>query len=150
VAAAGAGQIHGATELLAQCAMLLFAGYETTRHSLGTSLYWLLSHPEEWGRLQSDPSLLPGAIRELLRWDGPVQYTGRCAAGGAAFASEATAQRPGNSRSWRRRHLCPSPKPPFIEPEPIEDEPLDAVAQRLAAALLASTAPITTRSSAGQ
>ena len=54
--AAEAGQIHGATELLSQCAMLLFAGYETTRHSLGTSLYWLLSQPEAWRRLQSDPS----------------------------------------------------------------------------------------------
>lgn len=81
VAAAEAGRIHSPTELLAQCAMLLFAGYETTRHSLGTSLYWLLSHPEEWRRLQSDATLLPNAVRELLRWDSPVQYTGRRAAG---------------------------------------------------------------------
>jgi cytochrome P450 len=81
VAAAEAGRIHGATELLAQCAMLLFAGYETTRHSLGTSLYWLLSYPDAWRRLQSDAAVLPRAIRELLRWDSPVQYTGRRAAG---------------------------------------------------------------------
>jgi len=77
IMAVDAGQIHGMTELLSQCAMLLFAGYETTRHSLGTSLYWLLSHPGAWQRLQSDAALLPGAVRELLRWDSPVQYTGR-------------------------------------------------------------------------
>src|SRR5438128_1510850 len=71
VSAAEAGQIRGPAELLAQCAMLLFAGYETTRHSLGTSLYWLLSHPDAWRRLQSDATLLPGAVRELLRWDSP-------------------------------------------------------------------------------
>lgn len=81
VAAAETGQIRDTTELLAQCAMLLFAGYETTRHSLGTSLYWLLSQPGAWQRLRSDASLVPGAVRELLRWDSPVQYTGRRAAG---------------------------------------------------------------------
>ena len=77
VSARDAGHIHGTAELLSQCAMLLFAGYETTRHSLGTSLYWLLSHPDAWQRLQYHTALLPGAVRELLRWDSPVQYTGR-------------------------------------------------------------------------
>ncbi|MCT7423335.1 cytochrome P450, partial [Escherichia coli] len=71
------GQIRGQAELIAQCAMLLFAGYETTRHSLGTAVYWLLSNPDLWHRLQAFPALLPRAIRELLRYDSPVQYTGR-------------------------------------------------------------------------
>ena len=71
------GEIHGTAELLAQCAMLLFAGHETTRNLLGNGLQALLSHPGQWQRLQQEPSLLPGAVRELLRYDSPVQYTGR-------------------------------------------------------------------------
>jgi len=71
------GEVHGGAELLAQCAMLLFAGHETTRNLLGNGLQALLSHPAQWQRLQHEPALLPGAIRELLRYDSPVQYTGR-------------------------------------------------------------------------
>lgn len=71
------GEIQGSPELLAQCAMLLFAGHETTRNLLGNGLQALLSHPAQWQRLQREPDLLPGAVRELLRYDSPVQYTGR-------------------------------------------------------------------------
>jgi cytochrome P450 len=72
-----AGEIHGTAELLAQCAMLLFAGQETTRNLLCNGLHALLSHPAQWQRLQQSPELLPSAVRELLRYDSPVQYTGR-------------------------------------------------------------------------
>ncbi|WP_137895673.1 cytochrome P450 [Ramlibacter sp. 2FC] len=71
------GEIQGEAELLAQCAMLLFAGHETTRNLLGNGLFALLSHPDQWALLQQDSSLVPGAVRELLRYDSPVQYTGR-------------------------------------------------------------------------
>jgi len=77
VHAEAAGQIQGSAELLAQCTMLLFAGFETTRHLLGSGLHALLSHPEQWQLLQQRPDLLPSAVRELLRYDSPVQYTGR-------------------------------------------------------------------------
>ena len=77
VQAEARGEIEGGAELLAQCAMLLFAGHETTRHLLGSGVLALLSHPEQWQRLQREPELLPGAVRELLRFDSPVQYTGR-------------------------------------------------------------------------
>jgi cytochrome P450 len=72
-----AGDIQSGAELLAQCAMLLFAGHETTRNLLGNGLQALLAHPEQWQRLQREPGLLPGALRELLRFESPVQYTGR-------------------------------------------------------------------------
>lgn len=72
-----AGLIGQGTEILAQCAMLLFAGHETTRHLLGTSIYWLMRHRDTWNELRADPSLVKSAVRELLRWDSPVQYTGR-------------------------------------------------------------------------
>ena len=75
--AEGSGQIHGSAELMAQCVMLLFAGHETTRHLLANGLRMLLAHPDAWHHLRRDRALMPGAVRELLRFDSPVQYTGR-------------------------------------------------------------------------
>jgi cytochrome P450 len=37
----------------------------------------LLQHPQQWSALQDNPALLPSALKELLRFDSPVQYTGR-------------------------------------------------------------------------
>jgi cytochrome P450 len=77
VQAEASGEIEGSAELLSQCAMLLFAGHETTRNLLGNALQALLSHPDQWQRLQREPELVSSAVRELLRYDSPVQYTGR-------------------------------------------------------------------------
>jgi cytochrome P450 len=71
------GLVNAGPELLAQCVMLLFAGYETTRNLLGNGLRALLAHRAEWERLCRHPEVLPLAVRELLRFDSPVQYTGR-------------------------------------------------------------------------
>ncbi|GAB2886255.1 cytochrome P450 [Paralcaligenes ginsengisoli] len=71
------GGIATSKELLAQCCTLLFAGHETTRNLLGNGMLALLAHPRQWQLLQQTPSLLPSALKELLRFDSPVQYTGR-------------------------------------------------------------------------
>ncbi|KAF1048547.1 cytochrome P450 [Xylophilus sp.] len=70
------GVLHDGTEMLAQCVMLLFAGHETTRHFLATALYWAVRRGDVWDAL-ADPARAPAALRELMRWDSPVQYTGR-------------------------------------------------------------------------
>ncbi|MCI0150760.1 hypothetical protein SAMN05444172_9152 [Burkholderia sp. GAS332] len=75
--AEASGKVESEAEMLAQCAMLLFAGHETTRNLLGNGLQALLSHPEQWRQLRQAPDLLPNALRELLRYESPVQYTGR-------------------------------------------------------------------------
>lgn len=71
------GAIVTSKELLAQCCTLLFAGHETTRNLLGNGLYYLLKEPENWRRLRDCPALIRPALKELLRFDSPVQYTGR-------------------------------------------------------------------------
>lgn len=71
------GSLRTGPELVAQCAMLLFAGYETSRNLLGNGLNALLRDRKAWERLRAEPALLPGAVRELLRFDSPVQYTAR-------------------------------------------------------------------------
>ncbi len=75
--AQASGQIRCAQEMLAQCVMLLFAGHETTRHLLGNGMHAVLQQPGAWAQLQSQPERLGQALREMLRFDSPVQYTGR-------------------------------------------------------------------------
>jgi cytochrome P450 len=62
-------------EVVANCVLLLFAGHETTTNLLGNGLYHLLRHPAQAALLRADPSLLHGAVEELLRYDGPVPAT---------------------------------------------------------------------------
>src|SRR5215470_2223157 len=67
-------------ELLAQCALLLVAGHETTRNLMGNGLHTLLQHPSAITRLRQDPSLLRSAVEEVLRFQGPVQGISRVVA----------------------------------------------------------------------
>jgi pimeloyl-[acyl-carrier protein] synthase len=64
-------------ELIAMCVLLLFGGHETTTHLIGNSVLALLQHPSEYERLRSDPELIVRAVEEFLRFDSPVQATGR-------------------------------------------------------------------------
>ena len=80
VQAEEAGDRLSERELLATCLLLYVAGHETTVNLIGNGLLALLRHPDERRRLQADPALLPAAVEELLRYDGPVQRTGRMAA----------------------------------------------------------------------
>jgi cytochrome P450 len=64
-------------ELRPMCSLLLIAGFETTVNLIGNAARALLAHPEQWEMLRDDPSLVAGAIEEVLRWDPPVQETAR-------------------------------------------------------------------------
>jgi cytochrome P450 len=59
------------------CTLLLIAGHETTVNLIGNGMLALLQHPTELGRLRANPELIGSAIEELLRFDSPVQMTGR-------------------------------------------------------------------------
>ena len=56
------------------------AGNETLRNGLPGGLIALLKHPEQMAALRADPSLLPGAVDEMLRWWTPVMVFRRTAA----------------------------------------------------------------------
>jgi pimeloyl-[acyl-carrier protein] synthase len=66
-------------ELLATGNLLLLAGHETTTNLIGNGTLALLREPDQWKRLCNERALLPTAIEELLRYDGPVQATVRVA-----------------------------------------------------------------------
>ncbi len=77
VAAEEQGDLLSEDELLATCILLLVAGNETTTNLIGNGMLALLTNPDERRRLQDDLSLLPLAIEEMLRYDGPAQMTSR-------------------------------------------------------------------------
>ncbi|NGO68164.1 cytochrome P450 [Streptomyces boncukensis] len=59
--------------------LLVVAGNETTRHTISHSMLALLQHPEQLARLKEDPSLIPTAVEEFLRWASPVYHFRRTA-----------------------------------------------------------------------
>jgi cytochrome P450 len=58
-------------ELVSMIFVLAVAGHITTIYSIGNAVANLLTHPTELDLLRSDPSLIPAAVDELLRFDGP-------------------------------------------------------------------------------
>jgi cytochrome P450 len=77
VRAEEAGDRLSTEELRANIGLLFGAGHETTTNLIGNGLLALHRSPEQWQRLKADPSLIPGAVEELLRFDSSVQMSGR-------------------------------------------------------------------------
>ena len=66
-------------EVIANCIITMTGGQETTTNLIGNGLLSLLRNPEELARLQASPSLVPSAVEEVLRYESPIQHTGRLA-----------------------------------------------------------------------
>jgi cytochrome P450 len=66
-------------ELLANLVLLLAAGHGTTTHLIGNGMLALLRNRDQWQRLVEEPEIATTAVPELLRYDSPVQLTGRTA-----------------------------------------------------------------------
>jgi cytochrome P450 len=70
-------------ELHATVMLLLGAGFETTVNLLGNAVVALDAHRDQWEALAVAPAGWDNAVEEVLRWDSPVQITGRSAKDGA-------------------------------------------------------------------
>lgn len=77
VAAEEDGERLSEEELVVNSVLLLSAGHETTTNLIGNGLLALLRNPAERAKLAGDPTLVETAVEELLRYDSPVQVTGR-------------------------------------------------------------------------
>jgi cytochrome P450 len=58
---------------------LVGAGNDTTKTLTSSGILALLRHPDQLAALRADPSLVPGAVEEMLRWANPVHYMRRTA-----------------------------------------------------------------------
>ena len=74
---------HG--ELLSTLSLLLIAGHETTVNLIGNGILQFSRHPDQYEKLCADTSLARSAVEETLRFDPPVQVTGRISMTELAF-----------------------------------------------------------------
>lgn len=73
-------------EIIANAALMVFAGHETTMNLLANGIVAFHNFPDQWQLLRKDPALAPKATEELLRFDGPIRGLGRWAKESFDFA----------------------------------------------------------------
>jgi len=71
-------------ELLSMIVLIILAGHDTTASLISTALWLLLAHPDQADEVRTDPSCVPNAIEEVLRYLGPLQV----ASGGGRWPDE--------------------------------------------------------------
>ena len=79
IAAEEEGDRLTSEEMYSTCVLLLVAGHETTTRLIGTGIYTLLKHRDQFEMLKRDPGLVANAIEEMLRYEPPVQLMPRFA-----------------------------------------------------------------------
>lgn len=75
-------------EIVANVIVTMVGGQETTTNLIGNGLLTLLRQPDQLERLRSDPTLMPSAVEELLRYESPSQHTARLAPAGAVLGGK--------------------------------------------------------------
>lgn len=60
-------------ELLGMVKLLLVAGHETTVNHIGNGMFALFTHPDQLAMLRTRPELIPSAVEEMLRFEGPIE-----------------------------------------------------------------------------
>jgi cytochrome P450 len=73
------GEHLGDTEYTNFFQLFIFAGNETTRTGISQGILALMQHPDQFERLVADPSLVPTAVDEILRYGTPLIYFRRTA-----------------------------------------------------------------------
>lgn len=66
-------------EIVSALIILLFGGLHTTTAVIATMAQWIAEHPDQADRLRSDPTLVPSAVDEFLRYSSPGTHLGRTA-----------------------------------------------------------------------
>jgi cytochrome P450 family 142 subfamily A polypeptide 1 len=64
-------------ELVQESLLILVGGDETTRHVISGGTAELVRNPDQRDRLAADPSLMDGAVEEMLRWVTPIKNMAR-------------------------------------------------------------------------
>ena len=86
-------------ELLGLSFLFVLAGLETVTSALSTAFAALAAHPALRRQLVADPAVIPAAVEELLRFDGPVVFVPRIATQDVEVAGQTI---PAGRTSWSR------------------------------------------------
>lgn len=77
------GQIDGAPidhlQAMSYYIIVATAGHDTTSSTAAGGLHQLIKNPDQMAKLKADPSLIPGAVEEMIRWVTPVKHFMRTA-----------------------------------------------------------------------
>lgn len=77
------GEAHGCpmddSKLVNETGLVISGGAETTRTVIARSLVAFADHPDQWEAMHDDPSLIPGAVEEMIRWVTPLNNMFRVA-----------------------------------------------------------------------
>ncbi len=72
LAAEAEGEKLSTHDILSTCVLMLVAGHETTTRLIGNAMYCFTEHPAVMAELRADPSLIPAALEEVLRYRSPL------------------------------------------------------------------------------
>ncbi|MEO3829556.1 cytochrome P450 [Actinomadura sp. B10D3] len=86
------GQRLDHESLLQESLLILIGGDETTRHVISGGMWQLFRHPEQRRALTEDPSLIPAAVEEMLRWVSPIKNMARTATRDTVLDGRAVAE----------------------------------------------------------
>jgi cytochrome P450 len=66
-------------EFMGNLILLIVGGNDTTRNTMSAFAYGLDKYPDQRARLENDPSLIPNAVQEIIRWQTPLAHMRRTA-----------------------------------------------------------------------
>jgi cytochrome P450 len=73
----GSGEQLTDDEMKGMCALMIFAGHETTMNTIAATVYQLLTHPDQLALLKADPKLAGKSVEEGLRTEGAIKVLQR-------------------------------------------------------------------------
>src|SRR3546814_4401957 len=80
------------SQLVNETGLVISGGAETTRTVIARSLIAFAEHPDQWEAMHADPTLVPGAVEEMIRWVTPLNNMFRVATADATRSEEHTSE----------------------------------------------------------